>query len=310
VTAEKTVSRVRFGSARRALLASVAALAAGGMAKLSAPQVAEAADPNDLVVNATTNASTTTTLRKNVGSSVPALVVTNNTGIGIIGSTTDSYGVFGVSTSGNGVIGQCDGANEGVLGISATGVGLRGQSSASIGLFGSTATGFGGFFQATGAGGVALRAAGSVIVTGDFSATGMKSALVAGTDGDLRRVFCLESPDSMFEDFGRDKIVNGRGTVRLDPEFRAIIRGDEYEIFLTPLGECNGLYVSNMNRGGFEVKELGSGTSSVAFSYRVAGKRKDVGDDKRLERVKVKDMGIKPRDGKTLEDEIRARRPK
>jgi hypothetical protein len=42
---------------------------------------------------------------------------------------------------------------------------------------------------------------------------------------------------------------------------------------LTPKGDCKGLYVSNESADSFEVHELGGGTSSVAFDYRIVAKR-------------------------------------
>ena len=66
-------------------------------------------------------------------------------------------------------------------------------------------------------------------------------------DGCHRRLYCVESPEQLVEDFGQDQIVNGRGRVRLDPDFDALVRGDNYQVFLTPEGDCKGLYVSAKN---------------------------------------------------------------
>jgi len=48
-----------------------------------------------------------------------------------------------------------------------------------------------------------------------------------------------------------------------------------YHVFVTPLGDCNGLYVTNKTTDSFEVHELGGGTSDVAFDYRIVALRKD-----------------------------------
>jgi len=45
-------------------------------------------------------------------------------------------------------------------------------------------------------------------------------------------------------------------------------------VFLTPKGDCRGLYVSNETQTGFEVHELGGGKSNVAFDYRIVAHRK------------------------------------
>jgi hypothetical protein len=44
-------------------------------------------------------------------------------------------------------------------------------------------------------------------------------------------------------------------------------------VFLTPRGECEGLYVTNLTPSGFEVRELHHGSSNVAFDYRIVAKR-------------------------------------
>jgi hypothetical protein len=57
-------------------------------------------------------------------------------------------------------------------------------------------------------------------------------------------------------------------------------------VFLTPEGDCRGLYVSDKRPHQFEVRELQGGTSSLTFSYRVVAKRRDI-EGPRLERVSL-----------------------
>ena len=63
-----------------------------------------------------------------------------------------------------------------------------------------------------------------------------------------------------------------------------IKRGD-YHVFLTPRGDCRGLYVRSQGGASFEVRELAGGTSSVAFSYRIVGRRKDIDRHKRFAKI-------------------------
>jgi hypothetical protein len=44
---------------------------------------------------------------------------------------------------------------------------------------------------------------------------------------------------------------------------------DGSHIFLTPYGDCRGLYVSNCTEHGFDVRELGGGESDIEFSHRI-----------------------------------------
>jgi hypothetical protein len=63
--------------------------------------------------------------------------------------------------------------------------------------------------------------------------------------------------------------------VRLEPIFAQTINAElDYHVFLTPNGDCKGLYVTNKTAGGFEVRELGRGTANVAFDYRIMARRK------------------------------------
>jgi hypothetical protein len=48
------------------------------------------------------------------------------------------------------------------------------------------------------------------------------------------------------------------------------------------------LYISSKAAGGFDVRELGGGTSDVPFSYRILARRKDLaGKSKRLEKIEL-----------------------
>jgi hypothetical protein len=49
---------------------------------------------------------------------------------------------------------------------------------------------------------------------------------------------------------------------------------DEYHVFLTPKGDCNGLYVATQSASSFEVRELGHGNATIALDYRIVAKRK------------------------------------
>jgi hypothetical protein len=79
-----------------------------------------------------------------------------------------------------------------------------------------------------------------------------------------------------FEDFGSARLTRGRATVKLDADFARVVKLNGYRVFLTPEGDCQGLYVRSKRGTSFEVHELQGGTSNVAFSYRIVAKRKDI----------------------------------
>jgi hypothetical protein len=116
---------------------------------------------------------------------------------------------------------------------------------------------------------------------GDLSCTGTKSAIV-DVQNESRRLYAIESPEVWFEDFGEGKLENGTAVVTIDPLFAETVNLAEYHVFVTPLGECNGLYVTNKTPTGFAVNELGDGTADIAFDYRLVAHRLNY-EDKRLE---------------------------
>jgi hypothetical protein len=208
---------------------------------------------------------------------------------GVIGSS-ENVGVLGVCTSrGFGVWGYCDGPNIGVNGYSAQGDGVSGRSDgAGRGVYGESKDGVGvmgyapqsglaGFFQ------------GRVTVVGTFVVWGSKHCAVPHPDGVHRLLYCMESPENWFEDFGEAQLVDGRATVQIDPEFASIVETDKYHVFLTPYGDSNGLYVSRRDSTEFQVSEHQGGKSNLSFSYRIAAKRKDVGSA-RLPKISMPDF--------------------
>jgi len=140
-----------------------------------------------------------------------------------------------------------------------------------------------GFNYATGSTGFPFAAdngdgAGCNIDTiGDLTCTGAKNAVVP-VDGGKHQVAlaAIESPKNWFEDFGSASLVGGVATVRLDSRFiQTVNTKQEYHVFLTPNGDCKGLYVHQKDANSFEVRELGNGNSNVKFDYRVTALRKN-----------------------------------
>jgi hypothetical protein len=214
------------------------------------------------------------------GASGPGVSGISGRGIGVSGTTNSGAGgspaVQGVNSgAGPGVVGF-SGTGTGVGGGTGTGIGFAGiASSTGIGVAGQSTSGYAGFFYG-GAG---------VLVNGPFTVMGgPKNAAVRGNDGHLHRLYCLESPESWFEDFGSSQLTNGGTTVHLEPGFAGVVKTDAYHVFLTPRGDSKGLYVSNVTPTGFAVHEQQGGTSSITFDYRVVAKRKDI-EGKRLEHV-------------------------
>jgi hypothetical protein len=172
-------------------------------------------------------------------------------------------GVWGTSDQQPGVIGTSN-ALQGVYGYSTSNAGVVGQS--------GNPSSFGGYFF------------GNVHMTGTLTSDTVKGAVVPFPDGTKRLLVCMESPEPWFEDFGTAKLKRGRAAVKIDPNFAKVIKRD-YHVFLTPRGDCRGLYVGRQDGTSFAVHELGGGTSNVAFSYRIVGLRKDIKAHRRFAKI-------------------------
>jgi hypothetical protein len=215
----------------------------------------------------------------------------NGSGMGVQGNSGSGKGVFGQSTSGDGVHGTSS-SGVGLRGTSPSFVGVVGISDQNIGMYGFTAApSMPGLYAESLASSnrIAAQFNGAVQVFGNFTVMPgyAKSAAVAMPDGSDAIVYCQESPEPYFEDFGRARLVNGVAHVQLEPEFASIVKRDDYMVFPVPGGDSNGLYISQQTPQGFEVRESKGGTSSIPFTYRVVAKRRDI-EGKRLERLDPK----------------------
>ncbi len=198
--------------------------------------------------------------------------------LGIHGNA--GYGVFGKSEKFVGVHGASESA-PGVRGFSQSGFGVHGRSATNYAVVCQTAAPNKAALYAqstapTAATQIAGLFKGNVRVQGNFAVTGAKAAAVALPNGELATMYCQESPEPFFEDFGRAQLVNGVARVSLESEFASLIHRDNYMVFPVPEGDSNGLFVSNRDQAGFEVRELKGGTSNLTFTYRLVGKRKDI----------------------------------
>ena len=112
--------------------------------------------------------------------------------------------------------------------------------------------------------------------SGDLSCSGSKSAVVP-VDGGSRKValYAVEAPENWFEDAGSAHLSNGEAVVNLESVFGQTVNTNiDYHVFLTPNGDCKGLYVAQKSATSFVVRELGGGTSNIVFDYRIMAKRK------------------------------------
>ena len=106
--------------------------------------------------------------------------------------------------------------------------------------------------------------------------TGSKSGVLSTKDYGQRLMYCVESPEIWFEDFGSAQLVNGRARIDLDPVLRQTVTIDDQhpmKVFVTLNGESDGVYVEK-GYDHFVVVERGGGSSNVSFDWRLVAKRK------------------------------------
>jgi hypothetical protein len=246
-------------------------------------------------VSATTNSTDASAVKGNAAA-------TTGTVNGVFGLTSSvaGFGVKGTSPF-MGVYGQSDGAS--VNGQSFVSLGATagvwgdtaGSEGASIAVLGTADTGYGGIFLNGSSETPALVAQNMSAATGspvfetvgydgnlciiDVSANLYCSGSIIGdanVDGGARQVslYAMQAAENWFEDAGSGQLSNGSATITLDATFAQTVNtGMDYHVFLTPNGDCKGLYVSQKSPLSFEVHELGGGTSSIAFDYRIMAKR-------------------------------------
>jgi len=274
----------------------------------------QAADGGPLLLGRFNTASGSTLLVRGDDSG-PALLITSSPGPAIFAAGTGGNpGVFGTGDGGSGVFGSSPAAGvlgagdeTGVVGVGPAGVsgvssaagpdggglGVGGDASGpssigvaargAIGVY-AVSTGEDAFLMSGGIGvfgtnegrGWAARFDGEVTVNGGFVAN-IKSAAVPFPDGTRRRLYCMESPDTWFEDFGEARLAGGRAEVLLATDFAAIVDTTGYHVFVTPHdADSSGLAVVARLADRFEVRELAHGDGASTFSYRIVARRKDL----------------------------------
>jgi len=202
----------------------------------------------------------------------------STSGYGVYG-TAPTYGVYGYSHA-------TSGTNYGVYGRSAStsGYGVVGAAPTSggtnYGVLGSSASPSGyGVYGDNYGGGFAVYASGNAHVTGNLTVGGSKPCVQPIDDGKKVLLYAMESPEIWFEDFGTGKLVNGRAVVPIERVFVQTANTEAgYLVFLTPIGEWQGLYISRQDKDSFEVREQGGDTSNISFYYRIVAKRRGYED--------------------------------
>jgi hypothetical protein len=236
----------------------------------------------------------------------------------VLGNASTADGVRGVShaetTNGAGVAGinnMVTGHSRGVFGFAGNGPGVVGVS-ARNGEAGVVAANFKGLkgmgvlAEASGpGGGVAIEARADAADTDIFigsnavnraicimdaradlscsgSIQGSSAMRVAHRNANGQRVvsYGSESATATIEDVGTGRLIHGIANVQIDPSFASMTDRKWYYVFLTPLGDTRGLYVSTKTATGFQVREAEAGRSNLSFDYRIVAHPLDAPNDR------------------------------
>jgi hypothetical protein len=225
----------------------------------------------------------------------------SSAGPGVYGTSNSSSGVLGLSMASGGyaVLGQSSGSQGyGILGTGEQ-AGVRGENNfyESYGQLGTYVTvdesptgvyGNGGSYAASyGVYGTSSNYIGvygigptyGVYSNGPLGSEAYTGSDVALADNRVVELYAMQSPENWFEDFGSGQLHDGVAGVALDPTFALAVNPEAgYHVFLTPNGDCEGLYVAQKTATGFQVRELRGGKSNIAFDYRVVAKRRGYED--------------------------------
>jgi len=182
--------------------------------------------------------------------------VTENGGTGVSGSggqygvlgtnflvtSNDKFGVKGHSADGTG-------ANYGVYGYA-------GGSGINYGVYGTVYSGYG------------------VYYSGGLGGSGSKSAIVK-TDEGPKAVYCQESPENWFEDFGSAAISNGIARISIATDFLQTVTIDSehpFKVFITPNANIGNWWVEKVNTE--FILHAPDAINGAEFDYRIVAKRK------------------------------------
>jgi hypothetical protein len=216
-----------------------------------------------------------------VGNNQTASYLTAGSGGAFTGSNTGSYGKS-TSARGTGVIGVGNNQTANVL-TNGSGGAFTGDS---IGVYGyaikSGNRTWGGYFKNNST--TAYAYVGGRIGDTDYkiNGTGTVSTIVKNTTGDRVNLYCPETPEIFFQDYGDGQLVNGKAHIELDPDFAKNVTINEkhpLRVFIQLEDDCYGVYVTNKTKTGFDVIELNGGSSNAKFMWTVTANRADEVDE-------------------------------
>lgn len=109
--------------------------------------------------------------------------------------------------------------------------------------------------------------------SGDEYTAGKQIELV-DTGNAKTAAYTVTSTESVIYKKGKITLQNGSARIDFDVNYRNLL-GDVPVVTVSPMGQCNGLYIESIDKNGFTVKELNNGSSNVSVSWIAVGDRID-----------------------------------
>jgi hypothetical protein len=143
----------------------------------------------------------------------------------------------------------------------------------------------------------------TIDTSANLSCSGSLAEVQKTDGGESKAIYAVASAENWMEDAGSAQLSGGAAKVSLESQFGQTVNAAvDYHVFLTPNGDCKGLYVASKSATGFEVRELGGGQSNISFDYRIMAKRKG------FESTRLEDLTERENARNQREAELAARR--
>ncbi|HKR04070.1 MAG TPA: hypothetical protein VJY62_05480 [Bacteroidia bacterium] len=216
------------------------------------------------------------------GNSLAANYLVAGSGAAVTGNTVGTYTRATIANGGTGILAVSNGA--GLFTLAGTGSAVSG-SSTSFGVVGWAQGGAagtaraGGYFDCNaGASYAYVGCLTTLNVVRKIEGNGTVNTTVTDLAGKKVVLSAPEAPENFFQDYGEGELLNGMTHIVLDPIFSKNIVVNELHplrVFVQLRGDCKGVYVTNENASGFDVKELQNGNSNTKFYWTVTANRAD-----------------------------------
>lgn len=175
--------------------------------------------------------------------------------LGYFSSTSTNYGIYASTASGTGTGRMASGAAQNTIGGGFYG-----------GLIGSWSKG-------SRIGHIASGSQFAAYNSGDEYTAGKQIELVP-TGNSRTAAYSVTSTDVVVYKKGKANLTAGTVRVNFDAAYAKLL-GDVPVVTVTPMGNCNGIYIESIDAAGFTLRELGNGSSNVAVSWIAVGDRVD-----------------------------------